>query len=175
MQAPAPDPIAALKFAMQLERNGCAFYKEVAAATQDPMGKKVFTQLGKEEIDHLRLLETELARLQAAGVREGESSEAGTDFEAATAESGIFPSLDEAWQIGEAAGDAGALRVALASEEKAFAFYGEIAKQSPEPETRAMYEQLAEMEDGHRKLLQWELDYVLGDGYWCDVAQFDME
>ncbi|MFQ5809708.1 MAG: ferritin family protein [Armatimonadota bacterium] len=175
MQAPAPDPIGALKFALQLEDNGRAFYMKVAAATEDAMGKKIFRQLAREEIDHKRLLETELARLHAAGVREPERPEGPSDLNAATAASGIFPALRDAWQIGEGAGDADALRVAVGSEENATGFYSKMAEESPEAETRAMYEQLAEMEEGHRKLLQWELDYVLGDGYWCDIAQFDME
>ena len=175
MQAPAPDPVGALKFAMQLERNGRAFYKKAAAATSDPMGKKVFAQLAREEIDHLRLLETELARLHSAGMREGEQSEGDTDLDTATAAAGIFPALRDAWQIAEGATDADALRVAATSEENAVAFYGRMAQASPEAEARAMYEQLAAMEEEHRKLLEWELDYVLGSGYWCDIAQFDLE
>jgi rubrerythrin len=167
--------MGALKFALQLEHNGRAFYMRVAAATKDPMGKKIFRQLAREETDHKRLLETELARVRAARVREPEPPEGATDPDAAVAASGIFPALRDAWQIAEGAGDADALRVAVASEANATAFYSRMAQESPEAETRAMYEQLAEMEEEHRKLLQWELDYVLGDGHWCDIAQFDME
>ncbi len=175
MQAPAPDPIAALKFAIQLEGDGRAFYEKVAAATDDPMGKKVFAQLGREEIEHRRMLETELARLRASGLREPEPADGEREVEAATAAAGIFPALNEAWKIGSGAGDAEALRVALASEEKGFAFYRRMAQEAPQEQTRQVYQELAAMEDQHRKLLQWELDYVLGSGYWCDIAQFTMQ
>jgi len=175
MQTPAPDPITALRFAMQLEKNGRAFYRRVAESTEDPMGKQVFTQLGREEIEHIRLLGEEMTRLKASGAEESEAADGEVDYEEATAKSGIFPALDDAWQIADGATDADALRVACSSEEKAVAFYSELARASTETETRAMYQQLSEMEEQHRTLLQWELDYVLGSGYWCDIAQFDME
>jgi len=95
--------------------------------------------------------------------------------EPATAAAGIFPALNEAWKIGSGAGDAEALRVALASEEKGFAFYRRMAQEAPQEQTRQVYQELAAMEEQHRKLLQWELDYVLGSGYWCDIAQFTMQ
>lgn len=66
-------------------------------------------------------------------------------------------------------------RVALASEEKGFAFYRRMAQEAPQEQTRQVYQELAAMEEQHRKLLQWELDYVLGSGYWCDIAQFTMQ
>ena len=175
MQRPAPDPIAALEFAIQLERDGRAFYLKAAEATSDEMGKKVFSQLAREEVEHLRMLETELARLHPAGTPEGRAGADTGDVQAQTAAAEIFPAAEDAWQMGADAGDAEALRVAASSEEKGFAFYSQMARQAPEAQTREVYERLAAMEDEHRKLLQWELDYVLGSGYWCDIAQFDME
>ncbi|HUT16271.1 MAG TPA: ferritin family protein, partial [Anaerolineae bacterium] len=48
-----------LQRAMDIERQGKAFYQEATEHVRDPMGKRVFGTLAKEEVEHLRLLQTE--------------------------------------------------------------------------------------------------------------------
>lgn len=44
----------ALKIAIEFERNGEAFYRELIAKVSDPFAKKVLVFLADEEIDHMR-------------------------------------------------------------------------------------------------------------------------
>ena len=51
--------LTALEKAMQVERQGEAFYQEASERAEDPAGKAVFQTLAKDEVNHVRLLQAE--------------------------------------------------------------------------------------------------------------------
>ena len=50
----SPAAVDAIKMAIQLEKDGRAFFEEAAQKTENQLGKKMFEKLAKDEIDHLR-------------------------------------------------------------------------------------------------------------------------
>ena len=54
---PTSDDLKAIETAIQIEKDGLAFYTEAAKQTDDPNGKKMFQSLARDEAAHLRLFE----------------------------------------------------------------------------------------------------------------------
>ena len=52
---PTSDVVKAIETAIQIEKDGLAFYTEAARQTGDPNGKKMFQSLARDEAAHLRL------------------------------------------------------------------------------------------------------------------------
>ena len=51
------DIIQAIKAAIQMEKDGYAFYKKAAAQTSNEMGQSIFESLAKDELIHLDVFE----------------------------------------------------------------------------------------------------------------------
>jgi rubrerythrin len=54
---PAPDVLKAIETAIQIEKDGLAFYTEATRQTDDANGKRMFQSLARDEAAHLRLFE----------------------------------------------------------------------------------------------------------------------
>ena len=52
-----PEVLQAIEIAIQIEKNGLAFYTEAAAQADDPKGKRMFQALARDEAAHLELFE----------------------------------------------------------------------------------------------------------------------
>ena len=53
-----------LQFALEFERLGAQMYLELAAQTDNPLGKKLFYSLATEEVDHARQIDVLSAQLK---------------------------------------------------------------------------------------------------------------
>jgi hypothetical protein len=42
-------------------------------------------------------------------------------------------------------------------------------------EEKAMFERFVEIEEGHKSIVQAEIDCVTGMGFWFDIAEFRLE
>jgi len=42
-------------------------------------------------------------------------------------------------------------------------------------EGQALFARFVEVEKGHTTIVQAEIDYVLGNGFWFDVMEFSLE
>ncbi len=118
------------------------FYRKAASRIQDPNVKAIFEELARDEEQHRATLETfrfdPLARVafekaEDFGVSEGQERIAA-------------PSLDMTPKD--------AFQLAMKKEEQAVAVYGRLAEGCRDPETRRLYEELAEMERGHKVRLE---------------------
>ena len=171
---PTPDALKAIETAIQIEKDGLAFYTEAAKQTDDPNGKKMFRSLAQDEAAHLRLFEDARQALlergkwlspeQVAAISPGE-------FDRPP----IFPTGDEikATEIPER--ELVALRRGIEAEEASIAFYSEQISKIEDPDGRAMYAYLIEQEESHRTILQGEYDYLTHTGFWFDIQEFDLE
>ena len=171
---PNPEVLKAIETAIQIEKDGLAFYVEAANRTKDPHGKKMFKTLARDEAAHLRLFEDTRQALLERGtwLSPGEVaaiSPGGFD------QPHIFPTGDEikATEIPEP--EMAALRRGIQAEEASIAFYSEQRNKTGDPDGKAMYAYLIEQEEGHRTILQGEYDYLNRTGFWFDVQEFDLE
>ncbi|MEO0250311.1 MAG: ferritin family protein, partial [candidate division WOR-3 bacterium] len=71
--------------------------------------------------------------------------------------------------------DADALRAALKMEIETRDFYREQSEKADDPKVKEVFKQLAEVEEGHRELIQAELDFVGQTGFWFGMIEFDVE
>ncbi len=166
------EALEAIETAMQIEREGHAFYSAAAAQVSDPKGRHILETLARDEAAHLELFRsvrqslleegrwpsTEQVRAIAPGRRPP-----------------IFPSGEALQQVEVPERELAALKRGLEAEEASIAFYREQRARSSDPDAFALYTYLIEQETGHRIILEGEYDYLSGTGFWFDIREFDLE
>jgi rubrerythrin len=157
--------LVALNIAIQTEKDGHEFYLGAAKKTHDPQGKVLFGSLAADEIEHLRLLEDQKEALTREQ-RWLPSSEPGgeaqpTRFEGAP----IFSRGALAQDINAYTSELSALRMAYLMEKDAVAFYSKAASETDDPDGKAMYQYLVEMEKEHQQILEQEYN-ALAEEFW---------
>ena len=171
---PSAATLKAIETAIQIEKDGLAFYTEVAKQTGDPNGKKMFQTLARDEAAHLKLFEDARQALLERGnwlSSEEVAAISPGEFDRPP----IFPTGDEikAAEIPER--ELAVLRQGIKAEEASIAFYSQEMEKTDDPDGKAMYAYLVEQEEGHRTILQGEYDYLTRTGFWFDVQEFNLE
>ena len=161
--------LVALDLAMQTERDGREFYKRAAEGTSDPGGKVLFVSLADDELDHLRLLESQ--RESLAEKNRWRSAAKGDEAAAKIAGAPIFSRKPLTQNLNAYTSDLSALRMAFLIEKDAVAFYTRAAAETEDPDGKAMYERLAEMEKEHQRILEEEYN-TLAKEFW-DTMGFE--
>jgi rubrerythrin len=172
-QAVCEVALTALEKAIEIERQGEAFYKEAAEHIQDPMGKAVFQTLAREEVQHVRLLqaeyetirnEQEWMELDEARVCEPQSPLK------------LFPDeRDAALMIPADATDLDALKLAMKFEEDGYHGYAKAGAETDDPKGKKVFDFLARQENSHYAFLQKTHEYLATEGAWYfDEEEFPM-
>jgi rubrerythrin len=174
MMKPTPEVLQAIETAIQIERDGLAFYTEAAKQTGDPNGKKMFQSLARDEAAHLRLFEDARQALLERG-NWLSLEEVAAISPKRLDRPPIFPTGDKtkATEIPEL--ELAALQRGLQAEKDSIAFYSQEMEKTDDPDAKAMYAYLVEQEEGHRTILQGEYDYLNRTGFWFDIQEFDLE
>jgi rubrerythrin len=151
--------IEVLKMALLLERQGMAFYEQVAGQTRSPAVRELFRTLAGEEKKHAEML---AERGGPAAAARG----AVPDTLAKLVLSGEIRK-----QIGAASYEAAAISAAIDMENKAVALYSQRAGQAEDPAERDLYRWLEDWERGHQRFLariqQELLEEIWQDsGFW---------
>jgi rubrerythrin len=157
--------LIALNIAVQTEKDGRQFYLSAGQKTNDPQGKALFASLADDELDHLRLLETQRGAL-TEGRRWLLHSEPGEEAQPRqTKGAPIFSREALAQDINSYTSELSALRMAYLMERDAVAFYGRAAAQTDDPRGKSMYEYLVDMEQEHQRILEQEYE-ALAKEFW---------
>jgi len=165
--------LTALEQAMEVERQGEAFYREAAERVQDPTGKEVFQTLAEDEIKHLRLLQAEYEMISNESawmeLDEARVCEPKTPLK-------LFPDKREASLIlpGNAT-DLEALKLAMDFEEKGYKMYAKAGAETDDAKGKKVFNFLAKMENEHFVFLQKTHEYLTTKGVWYfDEEEFPM-
>jgi rubrerythrin len=150
--------LAALQMAIQTEIDGHNFYQEFAQRTEDPNARTMFERLAQDEIMHLELLRNTKAMLEESGEWAAYKGVTLDPAEGAP----IFSRERVEQNIVAYTSDLSALRVAYLIEKDAVDFYTHAAEETDDPNGKRMFSDLAEMEQGHLRLLQGEYDFLRG-------------
>jgi len=123
--------LAALEKAMEVERQGRAFYAEAAGRMQDAAGKAVFQTLAKDEVEHIRLLQAEHDQISKDSewmeLDEAKVCEPQSPLK-------LFPdSRDAKLVIPAKAKDVDALKLAMDFEERGYKAYKKAQKDTDDP------------------------------------------
>jgi rubrerythrin len=174
---PSATALKAVETAIQIEKDGLAFYTEAARQTDDPNGKKMFQSLAKDEAAHLKLFEDARQALLERGnwLSPEEVAAVSPPKRGKFDRPPIFPTGDEikSGEISER--ELSALQRGIEAEKASIAFYSQERDKADDPDGRAMYAYLVEQEEGHRTILQGEYDYLNRTGFWFDIQEFSLE
>ena len=144
--------ITALQMAIQTEIDGHNFYQKFAERSTEPDARHIFERLARDEIMHLETLRNTKTMLE----QRGEWAEyKGLAVDVAQG-APIFSQERVQQNVVAHTSDLSALRVAYLIEKDAVDFYTRAAAQTDNPNGRRMFRDLADMEQGHLRLLEGE-------------------
>lgn len=154
----------ALEKAIRIEKDGRRFYLRAAERTNDQRGKEIFLTLAQAEEDHLRIVE-----------KQYDSLSAGRGWLVLTEATGevdlgrpLFPPGREALEkmVRPDDSDLDALLLALGFENDSYELYRKGYAETDDPQGRAMYEYLADMEREHFETLMRNYEHLSRTGSW---------
>ena len=166
----------AILLALDYETNVRDVYRDALGQVDDKVGTRVLNLLAQEEQGHLDYLEARLREWQNTGKVQIEKLDSlvppKNDVEAEInklkqkfeTEKSEVKFKDIEFQI---------LKKALALEIETSEFYKRMVLELPE-EGQELFIRFVEIEEGHKAMVQAELDSVTGLGYWFDMPEFDL-
>ena len=162
----------AIKTALQYEGRVVHVYRDATNGTQNPAGKKVFQALANEEVTHVDYLRKKLDEWKTTGrvmpTRLNTVVPPKDKIEAAVKTlKGKITATDRESEVR-------LLRQALQVEIETSGFYQKMVRELP-PEGQMLFERFVEIEEGHKAIVQAEIDSVSGSGFWFDMPEFSLE
>jgi rubrerythrin len=155
----------AISTAIQMEKDGYAFYQKAAAQTSSDMGKSVFKSLAADELLHLEVFQKLFD--EKVGKQEWydlvNSSKKYTDIQ-------VFPTdLKKVEGANPDTNEIDALRIAMDSEIKAIDFYTKIRDKTSDDEVNKILDEIIQQEKNHYNILEGEFNHINTTGYWFEL------
>lgn len=150
-----------LKEAIQVESDGYNFYMVAAEKTDDSKGKRVWSSLAQDELDHGSMLKGLYQSIKDKSSYKLERKRLRRKKPKSRSKSPIF-SVEFKKKIKEGHFALCALRIAQLLEKNSISFYGKNAKKSRHPELKALFNFLVEWEKDHLKALVEQENFLVG-------------
>lgn len=151
------------EFAIKMELDGQKYYEKLAAKSPNPGIKHIMTMLAEDEIKHRQTIEK--IRLSTCAMSETKILEHSRN---------VFEQIVDFGGEVELAGDEeAAYRHAMELENQSVAYYLDRADQVEKPEQKALFEQLAQEEKKHYRLLQGLVEFVGRPENWLEDAEYN--
>ena len=149
-------------FAMQMEQDGEKYYRSLAAQTDAPGLRLIFTRLAEDEAQHFTLFSKfkDIAAFNTSGTTILEDAK------------NIFATMREKKEVISIHGQAEAYASALEMEKKSYAFYEETAAKSSDPAEAKLLRAIATEERRHYRLLEALLEFISRPEQWLENAEF---
>ena len=150
------------EFAINMEKDGEQFYRDLAARTQNTGVRNILTMLADEEVKHIQAIQaiqTEEYETKPADVLGTAKNifqrmkEFGEEFKTDTKEAEVY-------------------RQAMEIEDKSVHFYLDRADQVKLPRQKQLFLKLAEEEKKHYRLMENLTDFVSRPRQWLENAEF---
>ncbi|MEN8216668.1 MAG: ferritin family protein [Pseudomonadota bacterium] len=151
-----------LEYAMQVEKEGEAQYRELAERSNNPGMKKILTELADSEVEHYNVF---------MAIKEN-SNIPGIDEAILPNVKNIFSEMkrDKAFDVD--ANEIDLYRKAQAHEKKSQAFYRQKAEEVDAPALKEMLLKIAEEEGKHYQVLGGLIDFLSGPDQWMEDAEW---
>ncbi len=157
---PALSAKSVLRWAMEIEESGKAFYEAVAAKAQDREAKRVLQDLAYQEERHYRTFQNMLDKVPEADV-ETDSAEYQRYLQTAL-DKALLGGPEKGLALAQqASNEAEALQAAIAFEKDTLLFFYDLRDMVPASQREAI-SAIIEQEKSHVK----QLSRVLADGPW---------
>ncbi len=162
--------IKIIETAIEAEKETLKSYIKLAIKVSNSMGKNMFLKLALDEFNHRELLEKALKTMLEGGlcmfpeIQESEIIK-------------IVPNLEHEIENSSHLGqdDLTVLRLAQKVEQKGINYYKDCMKNAWDNESKKMFEYLIKMEEEHHSLIQTQIDYIEGTGYWLGIREFTLD
>lgn len=175
MQQETFDALRVLDLAAEVERRGHAFYTEGAGRITSEKGKAIFSRLAQEELLHLDWVTAQRRALERQGHWLADE-EVPVAAQIKSLAAVVFPQVDSPRAgVSPEATELDALRRGIQAEKDSVAFYSDAHHRATDPAAKAMFGRLVEVEQGHQRLLEAELDYLSKSGFYFGEAEFIVE
>ena len=161
----------AIKMALEYENKVRDTYFEAARQATDALGRRVFQVLGDEEQGHIDYLNSRLEEWQTTGQVTAERLDTVVPSPNVI-ESGVAR-LDSHMQKVDRGSELAMLSKALQLEVETGDFYRRMVEQLGEE--GKLFARFLEIEDGHRAIVQAEIDYLNRTGFFFDFQEFKIE
>jgi rubrerythrin len=162
----------AIHTAIEHENSVRDVYMDASGKVQDPIGKKVFAVLAREEQGHVDFLNNCMRQWRETG--KVNPMRLNTAVPAREVINKAVSELSAGMNVKDRATELEMLRRALAAEHKTSAFYKKMVAELP-PEGQALFRPFVEIEEGHVTIVQAEMDALTGTGTWFDVLEISLE
>ena len=160
----------AMRTAIEMEKSGHRFFTEASNKVKHEVGRKLFSRLAAEEIDHMRTFEKIFNEVSG-----------GADWKEAmkaVQPARKVPYFDEArkeFKAEDMSVELDYLKQALDLERDAMNFFEKAIQDAESPEAKEIFKRIHDEEQGHYDLIQSEIDSINGNGFWFDVNEFRMD
>jgi len=152
------------EFAMQMEKDGEAFYRQIAAKTKNPGLQKIFTTLADEEVEHYKTFKKFYEK----------TSVKVTESNILEKVKNIFIELKDAGglDISAETPQTDAYQKAMEAEKEAYTFYEKKAAESDSADEKQVFLLFAREERRHYRLLENVIEFVARPQEWLENAEF---
>jgi rubrerythrin len=164
----------AIRDAIEFETRVRDVYDDAVQEVADEKGRHVLQVLAREEQGHLDYLNSRLKEWQKTGKVTMESLS--TALPSRDIIIGKIDEIKDKIKPDESihhSTEVKVLKRALEVERETSEFYKRMVDELPE-EGHELFARFVEIEEGHLAMVQAELDYVSGPGYWFDFREFDL-
>lgn len=146
-------------------------YLGSVASIKEQAGQTVFEVLGKEEQGHIDFLKACLVEWKKTGKLSTAALDTIVPAKERLAEG--MAKLDDHLSTRDYGTERELLRKALALEEETSNFYRKMVDEMVD--SKAMFARFLEIEEGHKAIVQAELDYLNKTGHFFDFQEFNLE
>jgi rubrerythrin len=160
----------AMRTAIEMEKSGYRFFTEASNKVKHEVGRKLFSRLAAEEIDHMRTFEKIFNELSG-----GSNWQEAMKAIQPTKRVPYFDEARKEFKVEDMSVELDYLKRALDLERDAIRFFEEAIRDSETPEVREIFDRILTEERGHYDLIQSEIDSINGNGFWFDVQEFYMD
>ncbi|HBG05940.1 MAG TPA: ferritin [Geobacter sp.] len=150
-------------FAMKMELQGKACYESLAASTQVPGLKTIFTGLAADEQKHYDILR---------GLKEGKEWSMTESRMLDRAKSVVGELLSDKERLSDLKEDLDGYKLGLKVEAESVKLYEDMAKKEQDPETLQLYLRLANEEKKHYNIIENICDFVMRPKYYLEWREF---
>ena len=162
----------AIKTALEYEGKIRRVYKEAADGAKDEDSKRIFSLMMKEEQYHIDYLSKRLEEWKQSG--KIEIKKVHTTVPSADIIKKSVDQIEDRMSNKDYSDEILILRKALDLEIETSGFYRKMVEELPE-EYRRLFKGFLEIEEGHKAVVQAEIDFLQGGGYWYQFPEFDLE
>lgn len=163
----------AINTAIEYETRVRDVYAGAVERTTDPVGKRIFKVLAGEEQHHLEYLQAKLDQWKTTGKVTAEGLKTSIPSKEVI-EAGVSRLQTHLSSQDRGVAELQILKRALEVESETGNFYKKMVRELA-AEGRELFSRFVEIEEGHLAIVQAELDYASGTGFWFDFQEFDLE